>query len=79
MSMLVVEQKKGDHIIKKGELVCDINIILRGAVILKTKNDEFRLESGSVIGLLECAKGRYICDYVVDEDSLIVSYPYQNI
>lgn len=79
MSMLVVEQEKGDHIIKKGELVCDINIILRGAVILKTKNDEFRLESGSVIGLLECAKGRYICDYVVDEDSLIVSYPYQNI
>ena len=79
MSMLVIEQKKGEQIIKSGERVKDINIVLSGAVRMKTKNEEFLLESGSVIGLLECSTGKYVCDYYADEDTLIVSYAYNQI
>lgn len=79
MSMLVVEQKKGEHFIKRGERLKDINIVLDGTVSLKTRNDEFILESGSVIGLMECSTGKYACDYVAREKSLIVSYAFQNI
>ena len=79
MSMLVIEQKKGEQIIKSGERVKDINIVLSGTVRMKTKNEDFLLESGSVIGLLECSTGKYICDYYADEDTLIVSYAYNQI
>lgn len=79
MSMLVVEQKKGEHFIKQGDRVTDINIILDGTVTLKTATDEFILESGSVIGLMECSAGQYVCDYIAREKCLIASYSFQNM
>lgn len=78
MSMLVMEQKKGELFLKKGERVTEVNIILRGSVTLKTANDEFVLEKGTVIGLLESAYGKYRCDYIAKEDSLLVTYAFEN-
>lgn len=79
MSMLVIEQKGGEHFLKKGERVTEINIILRGSVILRTANDEFVLEQGSVIGLLESAYGKYTCDYITKEDTLLVTYGFEGV
>lgn len=77
MSMIVVEQKKGEHIIHNGDKVTEIMIVLKGSVIMKSEGNEMLLESGSVIGLMECAYGKFFCDYVAKEDTLLVTYAYE--
>lgn len=79
MSMLVIEQKQGQQFVNKGDRVCDIQIILSGKVEMRTANDAFILEAGSVIGLMESTVGRYISDYVAVENTLIVTYAYESI
>ena len=74
MSMIVIEQKKNDHFVKKGDKLTEVNIILKGKVRMVSENDEFTLEKGAVIGLMDCSTGRHSCDYVALEDTLLVTY-----
>lgn len=77
MSMIVIEQKKNDHFVKKGDRISEVNIILKGKVRMASKNDEFVLKNGAVIGLMDCATGYYSCDYYALEDTLLVTYSYE--
>lgn len=79
MSMLVVEHKKGERFIRKGRRVSEVNIILRGSVIMKMKNHQVILETGAVIGLTDAANSRYTCDYIANEDSLLVTYAFNTV
>lgn len=72
--MLVVNHKKGDIFLQKGDRVSQINIIIKGSVIMKTKNDKFILETGAVIGINEIADGICSGDYVAKEDLLLATY-----
>ena len=76
MSMIVIQQKKGQKFISRGEKIQEVSIILKGKVAMHTKNDEFVMEKGSVIGLMSCAAGIYACDYIALEDTLLVTYSY---
>ena len=40
--MLVVNHKKGDIFLQKGDRVSQINIIIKGSVIMKTKKDKMK-------------------------------------
>ncbi len=77
MSMIVIEQKKNEHFVKKGDKLTEVNIILNGKVRMVSENDEFTLEKGAVIGLMDCSTGRHSCDYVALEDTLLVTYTYE--
>lgn len=76
MSMIVIQQEKGQKFINRGEKIQEVSIILKGKVAMRTKNDEFIMEKGAVIGLMSCAAGMYDCDYVALEDTILVTYSY---
>ena len=76
MSMIVIQQEKGQKFINRGEKIQVVSIILKGKVAMRTKNDAFIMEIGAVIGLMSCAAGIYDCDYVALEDTILVTYSY---
>lgn len=75
--MAVMELKAGQHFIRRGDKVKEVYIIVKGAVRQVTRNDEFVLENGCIIGMMESGVGAFICDYVAKDDTTIVSYPYR--
>lgn len=75
--MAVIELKATQQFIRRGDKVKEVYIIVKGAVRQITRNDEFVLENGCIIGMMESGLGAFICDYVAKEDTVIVSYPYR--
>ena len=76
--MTVLELKKGEHLVRKGESTKAIYIVMKGSVYLKTEYNQITLESGSVLGFMLGLSDEYVCDYVAGEDSLIASYKYES-
>ncbi len=76
--MVAIELKKGEHLVRKGEITKAIYIVIKGTVDLKTKYNQITLGSGSVLGFMLGISDEYICDYVAAEDSLIASYKYES-
>ena len=58
MSMIVIQQEKGQKFINRGEKIQEVSIILKGKVAMRTKNDEFIMEKGD--GSLDCKKSTYV-------------------
>ena len=75
--MTVIQLKKDDYLIHKGEPIKAVYILLRGSVVLKTEHNELPLGSGSVLGLVVGQSDSYACDYVASEDSLVAAYKYE--
>ena len=75
--MTVIQSKKGDYLVHKGESMKAIYIVLRGSVKLKTEYNEISLGTGSVLGLIAGHADAYVCDYIAAEDSLIAAYKYE--
>ncbi len=75
--MAVMELKAGQQFIRRGDKVKEVYIIVKGAVRQVTRNDEFVLENGCIIGMMESGVGAFVCDYVAKEDVTLVSYPYR--
>lgn len=75
--MAVVELKAKQRFIKRGDKMKEVYIILKGSVRQITRNDEFILENGCIIGMMESDAGSFLCDYVAKEDTILVSYPYR--
>lgn len=75
--MAVMELKSNQRFIRRGDKVKEVYIILKGSVKQITRNDEFILENGCIIGMMESAAGAFLCDYVAREDTVLVSYPYR--
>lgn len=76
--MIVIQMKKDDYLVHKGEPVKELYIVIRGSVIIKTEYNEFQLGTGSVLGLISGQANTYICDYIAAEESLIASYKYES-
>lgn len=76
--MTTIQLKKGDYLVKKGEPLKAIFIVLRGAVSLRTEYSEIALGTGSVLGLVGGNAGTYFCDYIATEDAMIASYKYES-
>lgn len=75
--MAVIELKAAQKFIRRGDKVKEVYIIVKGAVRQVTRNDEFVLENGCIIGMMESGIGAFLCDYVAKEDTVLVSYPYR--
>ncbi len=75
--MAVIELKATQKFIRRGDKVKEVYIIVKGAVRQITRNDEFVLENGCIIGMMESGIGAFLCDYTAKEDTVLVSYPYR--
>jgi len=76
--METVKVSKGKHFLKKGDKLKGLFIILQGSVRAVSENDEFNMEAGSIIGLMESLSGSYGCDYVANADCVFYGFPYQS-
>ena len=74
MGTIVLE--KGQYLVRTGELVNSVYILLKGSVWMETKNDRFLWGSGSIIGLLDTVGSTYVCSYKAEETSTLAAYPY---
>lgn len=77
--MKTVTVNKGKHFLKNGSKVKGLFVILKGSVRAVAKNNEFNMEAGSIIGMLESQEGNYICDYIANTDCVFYSYPYNSV
>ena len=75
--MTVIQLKKDDYLVRKGEPMKAVYIVLRGSVKLKTEYNEIILGTGSVLGLIAGHADAYVCDYIAIEESLIAAYKYE--
>lgn len=75
--METVKAGKGQRFLRRGERLKGLYVILQGSVRAVSKNDEFDLEAGSIIGLLESGSGVYLCDYIANTDCIFYAYPYK--
>lgn len=75
--METVKISKGQKFLRRGERVKGLYVILQGSVRAVSSNDEFDLEAGSIIGLMESGTGIYQCDYVANADCVCYAYAYR--
>lgn len=75
--METVKISKGKKFLKRGERVKGLYVILQGSVRAVSKNDEFDMEAGSIVGLMESGTGIYLCDYIASADCICYAYPYK--
>lgn len=76
--METVKVNKGQRFLRRGEKVKGLFVILQGRVRAVSKNDEFDMEAGSIIGLMESASGVYLCDYIASTECVFYGYPYKD-
>lgn len=76
--METVKVNKGQRFLRRGAKVKGLFVILQGSVRAVSKNDEFDMEAGSIIGLMESASGIYLCDYIANSDCVFYGYPYKD-
>lgn len=74
--MEIVKISEGKQFLKKGDRVKNLYVILNGNVKAYSKNDEFGMEPGSIIGMMESASGVYLCDYTTETECTFYEYPY---
>lgn len=75
--METVKVSKGQKFLRRGERVKGLYVILQGSVRAVSKNDEFDMEAGSIIGLMESGSGIYLCDYIANTECIFYSYAYK--
>lgn len=76
--METVKVNKGQRFLRRGAKVKGLFVILQGSVRAVSKNDEFDMEAGSIIGLMESASGVYLCDYIANTECVFYGYPYKD-
>lgn len=77
--MTVKKINPGEFVGEKDGFSKEIYIVIQGSVLFKTKQEEFLLEKGSVIGLLSQFMGDYPCEYVAQTDVVLAVYEFSNI
>ncbi|WP_180272725.1 cyclic nucleotide-binding domain-containing protein [Konateibacter massiliensis] len=69
--MMTRKLAAGAVIYQEGDAIKEVSIIVTGSVKAKGKYGENVLMAGNVIGVLEMGTGRYLYNYVADEETLI--------
>lgn len=75
--METVKVGKGQKFLRRGERIKGLYVILQGSVRAVSRNDEFDMEAGSIIGLMESGSGIYLCDYIANTECVCYVYPYK--
>lgn len=75
--METIKISKGRKFLRRGERVKGLYVILQGSVRAVSKNDEFDMEAGSIIGVMESGTGIYLCDYIANTECICYEYPYK--
>ena len=75
--METVKVNKGQRFLRRGERVKGLFVILQGSVRAVSKYDEFDMEAGSIIGIMESSSGIYMCDYIANTECVCYVYAYK--
>lgn len=75
--METVKVSKGQKFLRKGERVKGLFVILQGSVRAVSAYDEFDMEAGSIIGIMESGSGIYMCDYIANTECVCYTYPFK--
>ncbi|MGN0141152.1 MAG: cyclic nucleotide-binding domain-containing protein [Roseburia sp.] len=74
--METIKVQKNQIIAKQKDMVRKWYIVLEGSVVQMNTYARVLLEKNSVIGISE--SGRYLCDYIAREDSVLGVFPYES-
>ncbi len=77
--METITLKKGEYLVRQGDMLKQVYIIVKGTMMMHTKNDHFPLKAGCIIGLVESTSITYMSDYYAEEDSVLVGYPFRYV
>ncbi len=70
---------KNELIYNEGDLVKEVCVIITGTVKASGKFGECTLNAGNVIGGLDMAAGKYLYNYVAEEETMICYFTLENI
>ena len=74
LHMETISLQKGQYLAHRGDEMKRIYIIVRGTIRMESANDRYLVESGNIIGLLECSAMAFNCDYYAEEDAIVAAY-----
>lgn len=77
----IMSRKKqaGEVIYQEGSTVKEISIIVKGAVKASGKYGENVITVGNVIGILDLGAGKYLYNYVAQEETLVCYFPVETL
>lgn len=77
----IMSRKKqaGEVIYLEGSTVKEISIIVKGTVKANGKYGENLITAGNVIGVLDIGTGKYLYNYVAQEETLVCYFPVETI
>ncbi|MBE6100438.1 MAG: hypothetical protein E7197_10375 [Anaerovibrio sp.] len=74
-----IDITKGQILHKKGDVVKDVAIILKGSFLIKNDEDiTLKADNGSILGAFQKCGEAYKYDYVANEDSTLFVYDYNS-
>ncbi|MFP3155876.1 cyclic nucleotide-binding domain-containing protein [Lachnospiraceae bacterium ZAX-1] len=76
MELVNIPSKK--RFVKRKDKMKALYVILQGSVRATAKHDEWDLEAGSIIGIMESASGTFLCDYTTTADTIAYAFAYTN-
>lgn len=77
MNMDVINLKKDEYLVHKGDDLKALFVVLKGSMRLKTEYIELPMECGSVFGMTVDKGNCYVCDYIAAEPTMIAAYKYE--
>ncbi len=76
--MTVMKLTKGEYLVRKGEPIKAVYIVLKGSLEMKTYYNSMTLAGGSVIGLKAVVTGTFECDYIAKEECMLAAYSFES-
>lgn len=75
--MAMIKMSQGQRIVKRGEKMSALYLIVQGKVRQVMVSDSLIMESGNLIGFIECRDGMYLNDYFAEEACVLFSFPFE--
>ncbi len=69
---------KGSKFFNEGDDIEFVGMVMNGRIQAKGINFRFSLGAGSFLGINDLYTGKYICDYIAEEDSSVYFFPVVN-
>lgn len=77
--IMSMKKQAGEVIYLEGSTIKEISIIVKGTVKASGKYGETVINAGNVIGVLDLGTGKYLYNYVAQEEALICYFPIETI
>ena len=76
--MGVVNLKPNEILRRKGDIIENIDIVLKGALVADDVDEAIILDSGSILGLGDRPGNKYVYTFKAKTDTTVASYPYSS-